>query len=33
LDIGAAIAEKMDYNAKRQDHTLAARADAHGKRY
>lgn len=33
LDIGGAIAEKMEYNARRQDHTAAARASEHGKRY
>lgn len=32
-DLGAAMAEKMAYNAKRQDHTLTARAAAGGKRY
>lgn len=33
FDLGAAIAEKMEFNAARQDHTLAARAEANGKRY
>lgn len=32
-DLGAAIAEKMEYNARRNDHKLAARAAAGGKRY
>lgn len=32
-DLGAAIAEKMEFNAARSDHTLAARAETHGKRY
>lgn len=32
-DLGGAIAEKMEYNAKRADHKLAARAEANGKRY
>lgn len=33
FDLGAAIAEKMAYNAARADHTLAARAADNGKRY
>ena len=33
LDIGAAMAEKMQYNAKRADHKPEARAGEHGKRY
>lgn len=32
-DLGAAIAEKMAYNATRTDHTLSARAETNGKRY
>lgn len=32
-DLGAAIAEKMAYNAQRVDHTLAARSETNGKRY
>lgn len=32
-DLGAAIAEKMEYNANRKDHKPAARAAAGGKRY
>ena len=33
FDLGAAIAEKMEFNAMRADHTLAVRAEANGKRY
>ena len=33
FDLGAAIAEKMAYNAERADHKLSARAEEHGKRY
>lgn len=33
LDLGAAIAEKIRYNAKRADHDLKNRAAAGGKRY
>lgn len=33
FDLGAAIAEKMEYNAKRADHKREARAGEHGKRY
>lgn len=33
LDIGAAMAEKMAYNAQRADHKPEARAGANGKRY
>lgn len=33
LDLGGAIAEKMHYNAHRNDHKLDARAAAGGKRY
>lgn len=33
FDLGAAIAEKMAYNAQRADHKLSARAEEHGKRY
>lgn len=33
LDIGAAIVEKMAYNARRQDHTPGARAAAGGKAF
>lgn len=33
FDLGGAIAEKLNYNAGRKDHTLAARKAAGGKRY
>lgn len=33
LDIGAAMAEKMAYNAQRADHKLEARMSTGGKRY
>ena len=33
FDLGAAIAEKMAYNAQRADHKLSARAETNGKRY
>lgn len=33
LDLGGAIAEKMAFNARREDHTLAHRAGANGKAY
>lgn len=33
LDLGGAIAEKMTYNASREDHTLEARQAAGGKAY
>lgn len=32
-DLGAAIAEKMEFNASRADHTAAARAAPNGKKY
>ena len=32
-DLGAAIAEKMEFNAGRVDHTAAARSGENGKRY
>lgn len=32
FDLGGAIAEKLEYNAKRKDHTREARAAAGGKR-
>lgn len=32
-DLGAAIAEKMEFNASRVDHTAAARAGPNGKKY
>lgn len=32
-DLGSTIEEKMEYNARRNDHKLAARAAAGGKRY
>lgn len=32
-DLGAAMAEKVQYNAQRADHKPAARAGEHGKRY
>lgn len=33
LDLGAAIAEKLAYNANRQDHKPENRAKQHGKKY
>ncbi len=33
LDLAGAFEEKMDYNAKRKDHTIAARLEAGGKKY
>lgn len=33
LDIGGALVEKMAYNAKREDHTIAARRAADGKKF
>lgn len=33
LDIGAAIAEKMEYNANREDHKLENRKSENGKKY
>ena len=33
LDLGGAFEEKMDYNAKREDHKLEARRLANGKKY
>lgn len=33
LDLPGALAEKMAYNAQRVDHTVAARAEAGGKRF
>jgi NTP pyrophosphatase (non-canonical NTP hydrolase) len=33
LDIGGAFAEKMEYNAKRADHTHEARRGEHGKKF
>lgn len=32
-DLGATIAEKMEFNATREDHTAAARSGENGKRY
>ena len=33
LDLGGALVEKLDYNRVRADHTDAARASQHGKRF
>ena len=33
LDLGGAFAEKMEYNAKREDHTVEARRGEHGKKF
>lgn len=33
FDLGSALAEKLAYNAKREDHKLAARAGTNGKAY
>ncbi len=33
LDLAGAFEEKMDYNTKRKDHTIAARLEAGGKKY
>jgi len=33
LDLGGAIFEKMQYNAKREDHTIAHRMSENGKKY
>lgn len=33
LDVAGAIAEKLAFNAKREDHTLAARRDVGGKQF
>lgn len=33
LDVAGAVAEKLEYNARRADHTVEARRLAHGKKY
>ena len=33
LDLGGAFTEKMEYNAKREDHTVEARRGEHGKKF
>jgi NTP pyrophosphatase (non-canonical NTP hydrolase) len=33
LDLAGAVAEKMEFNAKREDHTREARLGHHGKKY
>lgn len=33
LDLGGAVAEKMEYNARRQDHKLSTRMSEGGKKY